>query len=243
MMEHNSPQLVAHRGYPDRYPENTLTGIRAALDAGAKYVEFDVQLTRDKQFAVIHDDTLLRTAGIEACVFDYDLEKLQTISVHEPQRFAAAYLPTPIASLYEMLQLVQQYDGVTALVEIKQESLDFWGLENVMARLLDDLAPHRERCVLITFNEQAVAYTQKHSSLRTGWVLYRYDEVHRQVAEKLQPDFLICNQTKVSDETKLWRGEWQWMLYGIEQAELITKWSKRGVFYLETDHIGKLIRS
>jgi len=36
------PELVAHRGYAFRYPENTLLAIKAAVDAGAKFVEFDV---------------------------------------------------------------------------------------------------------------------------------------------------------------------------------------------------------
>ena len=35
--------LVAHRGYPARLPENTLPSIKAALQAGARYVEVDVQ--------------------------------------------------------------------------------------------------------------------------------------------------------------------------------------------------------
>lgn len=80
------PLLLAHRGLaqtfameninndtctakqidPPQYPylENTLPSIQAAFDAGADIVEFDVQLTKDKQFAVFHDWTLdCRTNG------------------------------------------------------------------------------------------------------------------------------------------------------------------------------------
>src|SRR3569832_2473437 len=46
-MEMEIPQLVAPRGYPRRYPENTLESIAAAIHAGACYVEFDVQVTAD----------------------------------------------------------------------------------------------------------------------------------------------------------------------------------------------------
>lgn len=35
--------LVAHRGYAAKYPENTIEACQAAVDAGAKWVEVDVQ--------------------------------------------------------------------------------------------------------------------------------------------------------------------------------------------------------
>ena len=41
------PQLIAHRGYSECYPENTLVGLEAALSAGANCVEFDVQFSSD----------------------------------------------------------------------------------------------------------------------------------------------------------------------------------------------------
>ncbi|WP_117193802.1 glycerophosphodiester phosphodiesterase family protein [Rhizobium terrae] len=46
------------------YLENTISGMKAAFDAGADVVELDVHLTPDKQFAVFHDWTLdCRTDG------------------------------------------------------------------------------------------------------------------------------------------------------------------------------------
>ncbi|MEU7988213.1 glycerophosphodiester phosphodiesterase family protein [Streptosporangium canum] len=46
------------------YLENTLDSMRAAFDAGADVVEFDVQMTRDGRIAVFHDATLeCRTDG------------------------------------------------------------------------------------------------------------------------------------------------------------------------------------
>ena len=52
------PELVAHRGYALHYPENTLIGIEAAIRAGARYVEVDVQLSADKVPVLFHDRTL-----------------------------------------------------------------------------------------------------------------------------------------------------------------------------------------
>jgi glycerophosphoryl diester phosphodiesterase len=55
------PLLIGHRGYPARYPENTLASFRGAMDAACDMIELDVTLTRDRRVVVIHDDTLDRT--------------------------------------------------------------------------------------------------------------------------------------------------------------------------------------
>ena len=58
-------RLVAHRGYPRRYPENTLLSLLAALEAGAEFVEFDVQMTADGVPVLLHDADLRRTGGAD----------------------------------------------------------------------------------------------------------------------------------------------------------------------------------
>ena len=52
---------IAHRGASGRFPENTLTAFRAAIEAGADMCELDVQSTRDGVVMVMHDETLDRT--------------------------------------------------------------------------------------------------------------------------------------------------------------------------------------
>ncbi len=84
--EGGRPLLLAHRGIAQTFPlagvendtctasridppehayiENTLPAMRAAFDAGAGMLEFDVQVTADDQLAVFHDSTLeCRTDG------------------------------------------------------------------------------------------------------------------------------------------------------------------------------------
>ena len=55
------PLLIGHRGYPARYPENTLASFEGAMQAGCDMIELDVTLTKDRKVVVIHDDTLDRT--------------------------------------------------------------------------------------------------------------------------------------------------------------------------------------
>ncbi|MDA0922026.1 MAG: glycerophosphodiester phosphodiesterase family protein [Planctomycetota bacterium] len=76
-----SIEIVAHRGASIEAPENTLAAVELAWQLHADAVEIDVQLTRDGRLAVIHDATLLRTAGVDQLVCDVDLFELRTIDV------------------------------------------------------------------------------------------------------------------------------------------------------------------
>lgn len=58
--------IVGHRGAMGLAPENTLESFELAFDLGAHMVELDVQLTRDGQVVVFHDDTLDRTTDAAA---------------------------------------------------------------------------------------------------------------------------------------------------------------------------------
>lgn len=53
-------QLIGHRGWPAKYPENTLLGFSKAIGVGATMIELDVQITNDNHLAVFHDETTKR---------------------------------------------------------------------------------------------------------------------------------------------------------------------------------------
>ena len=109
------PVLVAHRGYMEKYPENSLSAIKAALDAGACMVEFDVQMDADGRLIVLHDENFKRTGGITASVFER-LDYTQ-ISVHEPGRLGDRFKPEPVPALEEVVALMLEYPAATAFVE------------------------------------------------------------------------------------------------------------------------------
>ena len=48
------PQVVAHRGYNTRYPENTMCSFIAAVEAGAHALEADVHISKDGIIVLSH---------------------------------------------------------------------------------------------------------------------------------------------------------------------------------------------
>ena len=73
----------AHRGLHSRdkiVPENSLAAFSLAAEAGYG-IELDVQLSRDGQVVVFHDDTLNRVCGVEGRVDEYDYEQLKDMQL------------------------------------------------------------------------------------------------------------------------------------------------------------------
>jgi glycerophosphoryl diester phosphodiesterase len=235
------PTLVAHRGYLADYPENTLTGLREALRAGACCIEFDVQFNADLEPVLLHDGNLQRTAGRPESIFDLSTSALDGISVHEPDRFGARFEGESLPRLAQALALLRSAPAATAFVEIKEESLQHFGAVEIMSRLIDALGPLRSRCVVISFDPGALALVRREGGLRTGWVLHRYDAAHKARAVELSPDFLICNYTKIPAGASPWPGRWQWMLYDICDPALALALGRAGAVYIETADIGAML--
>lgn len=64
-LDHEGPIAFAHRGGASAAPENTLLAFADAVQLGYRYVETDVQVTRDGRLVAFHDDNLLRSCGVD----------------------------------------------------------------------------------------------------------------------------------------------------------------------------------
>jgi len=99
----SNPLLIGHRGYPARFPENTLASFRGAIEAGCDMIELDVTITKDRRIVVIHDDTLDRTTAGKGPVRDRSFEEIRRLDAggwFDP-RFSAERVP----ELSEVLDL------------------------------------------------------------------------------------------------------------------------------------------
>jgi glycerophosphoryl diester phosphodiesterase len=56
-------KVIAHRGASAYAPENTLAAFRKAKELGAAWIECDVQLTKDSEAVIFHDNRLNRTTN------------------------------------------------------------------------------------------------------------------------------------------------------------------------------------
>jgi glycerophosphoryl diester phosphodiesterase len=94
-------EIIAHRGYSARAPENTLAAIDAAVAAGADAVEFDLHVSADGAPVLFHDDTLRRTTNGSGRVADKTLHELSDLDAGSwfGAGFAGEVVPTFTAAL------------------------------------------------------------------------------------------------------------------------------------------------
>jgi glycerophosphoryl diester phosphodiesterase len=236
-------RLIAHRGMPLRFPENTLLGFRAALQAGAQYLETDVQLSADGVAVLSHDASLRRVAGIELDIPGTPFARLRELQVACAERFGDRYTDQRLATLDEFVSLLQQWPAARAFIEIKPESYVVHGAATV-ARVLEQLRPLQPRSVVISFEPAVIEQLGRVNTCPAGWILPEWSEAARQTAERLAPQFLFVACKRVpAGPAPLWPGPWQWVVYTVNERAAALAWQRRGFQLIETDCIGDLLQA
>jgi glycerophosphoryl diester phosphodiesterase len=236
------PRLIAHRGWAAQWPENTLEALMEAVDAGARYVEFDVQLSADGVPVLNHDATLDRTAGQPGCVMDMKWHDLAAVRVAEVPRLGALDGPFHMASLAYVCDWLAAEPDVQAFVEIKTESTARFGVGRVLGHCLELIEPLRERCVVTSFGDDVLEAARRSTDVRIAWALERWDDASLERAHQLAPDYVFCNYRKIPAGVTELPGSWQWALYEVKNAELALELAARGADYVETMAIGELLQ-
>lgn len=140
------PKIIAHRGYSSVFPENTMAAFAGALDIGADYIELDVQLTADGIVVVSHDDTLLRTTGVDSRISELTYEELSQLDAGS--WFDAAYTGEKVPTLREVMELVKDTD-CNIYLELKDIGA-VPGFEEAVLEVADQCGM-TDRCLFASF--------------------------------------------------------------------------------------------
>lgn len=73
-------EVFAHRGSSGTHPENTMAAFIEAERVGADGLEFDIQMTRDSELVVIHDERVDRTTNGVGWVQSMTLKELKKLN-------------------------------------------------------------------------------------------------------------------------------------------------------------------
>ncbi len=141
----------AHRGLHSRdqlVPENSLAAFRLAAEAGYG-IELDVQLSKDGQVVVFHDDTLNRVCCVDGRVEDFDYEQLKD--------FCLCGSGEGIPLLSQVLDLV---NGRSALiVELKPGKRN----KELCRKTYELLSAYRGSVCIESFHPMIVAWFRFHA--------------------------------------------------------------------------------
>lgn len=230
--------FVAHRGYAGAYPENTLPAITAAFDAGAEYIEVDVQLTRDGVPVLFHDRELQRLAEVKGCIHERDLSDLQKLSIHDRQRFPDSFESNRITLLTTFVDFLESHE-MYAFVELKRVAIEYWGERKFIDSVVPLFQQLKQRVSFISFDRDILKTISSESDFSTGFVVDSWDEY----TEEDLADFtwLFCDveglpQAEIKDEFKQ-----KMVLYEVSTIAQAEALCHKGFRYLETFRIREML--
>jgi glycerophosphoryl diester phosphodiesterase len=146
------PRVIGHRGACAYAPENTLASIRKAAAQGARWVEFDVRLTREGDLVLMHDDDVKRTTGGRGRLLDLGAGEIAALDAGA--WFGSAFVGERVPTLAETIALLREL-GLGANIEIKAAAAEARATAEALARILDSHWPHAKAPPLVSSFEVA----------------------------------------------------------------------------------------
>ena len=228
------PEIVAHRGDAEHFPENSLPALESAWRHGIHHAEFDVQFSADGVPYMIHDASLRRTTTSTGDLRMMMSGQLDGVDACEPGRFGRSHAGTHLPRLTAVAELMAAFPEARAFVELKRESLVYHGHQYCIDRMVKALAGVLDRCTVISFDAVACSLARESAGLPIGWVFDGMSTAHLAALEEMQPEFAFCDQLALPAEGPLPSGPWTWAVYEVIDASLAIALHARGVAMVES---------
>jgi glycerophosphoryl diester phosphodiesterase len=142
-------KILGHRGAAGLSPENTLLSFTKGLEFGVDGFEFDVQLSRDGEVVICHDERVDRTSDGIGWIKDFTLKELKQLN------FGVTFDKyAPIPTLAELLEMIM---GKSLLlnVEIKTGLIAYPGIVDKVIELLDKFQV-TDRSIISSFEHKTI---------------------------------------------------------------------------------------
>jgi len=235
-------KLIGHRGVGGLRPENTYCSFQYAAELGIDWIEFDVQLTKDEQWVIMHDDTIDRTTNGHGKIGDFTWAQIEQLEAG--LWYTPPYPDQPIPTLVKTLGLASQL-GLSLNIEIKSPDKDPHKHARLMAEFIGKYLQESHVTVLISsFNlpcivelgrilpDLAISYLVDFFSPETISITKanNFRSINCDVKTITENDLKIATQHNIPV-----------MLYTINDKALAKFWLDKGIAAVFTDRADLLL--
>ena len=156
-------ETIAHRGYVAKGVENSIEALEGAAEIGADYVEFDIILTKDNKFVVMHDYNLKRLAGLNKRVQDMNFDEVVGLTIKQGD------YTSKIPSLEEFVNKAKELN-MNLVIELKPHGAE---PPNYIDILIDEVKRLKlENYKFMSLNSKVMEELEtKVPTLETGYVI------------------------------------------------------------------------
>ena len=156
-------KTIAHRGYVAKGVENSIEALEGAAEVGADYVEFDIILTKDNKFVVMHDYNLKRLAGLNKRVQDMNFDEVVGLTIKQGD------YTSKIPSLEEFVTKAKELN-MNLVIELKPHGAE---PSNYIDILIDEVKRLKlENYKFMSLDSKVInELEEKAPDLETGYVI------------------------------------------------------------------------
>ncbi|TYS19071.1 glycerophosphodiester phosphodiesterase [Rossellomorea vietnamensis] len=232
--------IFAHRGSAGTHPENTMEAFMEGERAGADGMELDVQLTKDGEVVVIHDETVDRTTNGKGFIKDLTLKEIKKLDASF--KFKKLLQKVRIPTLKEVFDWMKTNEMICN-IELKNGIIPYPQLEEKVLSLIEEYG-YQDRTIISSFNHYSIVHCYRlnpeveiaplySNGLFMPWVYAQSinaKAIHPNV--KVAPDALIIDSMKagiavrpytINSEVLIER------LFAIQCSAIITDYPEKAV--------------
>src|SRR5690625_2450987 len=167
-MNNYGNKLVAHQGESYIAPGNTLSSFALAWIKGAKIVELDMRITRDKQLIVCHDANFNRVANDPRIIYEHDIDDFANVDVgiKKGANWEGENPPSLKQALKQAVELMPR-DGKMFL-EVKDGAEAVPLLKEILQSLGEE---HLSKWIITSFKKDVIETArQALANCETSWI-------------------------------------------------------------------------
>mgnify|MGYP003125916544 FL=1 len=213
-------QIIGHRGWAAKYPENTLLGFQKAVDAGATMIELDVQLTSDNHLVVFHDETAKRLCDRDLKLALTSRENIKSLKVQDND---IPFLDQVFESFGENINYYIELKTFQTTLEDEKLKLAFYTVNEILKHSL------RRNCVVASFDTDLLRACRRMGFNNLG---VNYDKGVKDPNFKLGCSYHKLIKDKVTEPTFAWT---------VNNAKRMKTLINNKVDGIVTDHVDKLV--
>ncbi|KAA0549481.1 glycerophosphodiester phosphodiesterase [Bacillus sp. BGMRC 2118] len=191
-------KIFGHRGAAGTHPENTMISFIAAERASADGIELDVQLSKDGEIVVIHDETLDRTTTGTGLIKDHTLKEIRSFDAS--YKFPD-YGVCKVPSLDEVFNWSLS-NNLFINVELKNSEFPYEGLEEKVIQLIRTYH-YEKRIIISSFNHKSLEKCIKIAPEIEVGVLFNkkkkdpWEYAKRIGAKSIHPNYRIISNSDI----------------------------------------------
>ena len=231
--------IYGHRGAKGEAPENTLSGFAFLRQQGIHRVELDIQLDKDGEPIVIHDDSLNRTTNATGAINKYNASELAQLDARGAWKKNFPHCDG-VPSLSAVLEAWPMLESIQ--IEVKKMPLNQGA---IAAHRIVQICKHFQLHEKAIITSQHLPFLQhlcdSHCELPTGMVASKITKGLVQHAVELGCSYLclkwkVCNQKIVEEAHAAGLHVSLWTVNDITHLEKFNAW---GVDSIITDFPSK----